>query len=192
MFGVLAVPLPRRRATIFSLVAILFALQSCVIFLLPPLLTQAKENGLAKVPPMGWMSWEIFRCETNCSSHPDGCINDKLYETMTDALVSGGFLEAGYDGIHIDDCWMKTKPSRDKVTKELVPDPERFPKGFKALGDYMHAKNVRFAIYTAESPSTCAGYPASAGFETIDANTFAKWGVDYLSKCVCVCVCVCV
>ena len=50
----------------------------------------------------------------------------------------------------------------------------------KALGDYMHAKNVQFALYTAESTETCAGYPASLGYETLDATTMANWGVDYL------------
>lgn len=50
----------------------------------------------------------------------------------------------------------------------------------KALGDYVHSKKLLFGLYTAESPTTCAGYPASLNFETTDANTFAKWGVDYL------------
>jgi hypothetical protein len=50
----------------------------------------------------------------------------------------------------------------------------------KALGDYMHAKNVQYALYTAESTETCAGYPASLNYETLDAQTFANWGVDYL------------
>ena len=27
---------------------------------------------------------------------------------------------------------------------------------------------------------TCGGYPASLGYEKIDAKTFAEWGVDYL------------
>jgi alpha-galactosidase len=27
---------------------------------------------------------------------------------------------------------------------------------------------------------TCAGLPASLGYETKDANTYASWGVDYL------------
>ena len=35
----------------------------------------------------------------------------------------------------------------------------------KALGDYMHARNVSFGLYTAESPTTCAGYPASLDHE---------------------------
>ncbi len=50
----------------------------------------------------------------------------------------------------------------------------------KALADYIHAKGATFGLYTAESPTTCGGYPASLGFETLDALTFAAWGVDYL------------
>ena len=49
-----------------------------------------------------------------------------------------------------------------------------------ALGEYIHGKNLSFALYTAESSETCGGYPASANHEVIDANTCARWGVDYL------------
>lgn len=48
----------------------------------------------------------------------------------------------------------------------------------KALGDYVHAAGLSFAMYTAESTETCGGYPASLGFEALDAKTFAEWGVD--------------
>lgn len=50
----------------------------------------------------------------------------------------------------------------------------------KALGDYVHAANLTFAIYSAESTETCGGYPASLGHEALDAQTFASWGVDYI------------
>jgi hypothetical protein len=32
------------------------------------------DNGLALTPPMGWMSWERFRCNTDCKNDPDNCI----------------------------------------------------------------------------------------------------------------------
>lgn len=35
---------------------------------------QALENGLARTPPMGWLSWERFRCNTDCEGDPDNCI----------------------------------------------------------------------------------------------------------------------
>eukprot|EP01060_Flectonema_neradi_P032033 TRINITY_DN501_c0_g1_i1.p1 TRINITY_DN501_c0_g1~~TRINITY_DN501_c0_g1_i1.p1 ORF type:complete len:412 (+),score=97.42 TRINITY_DN501_c0_g1_i1:71-1237(+) len=141
--------------------------------------TGTVSKNLAPTPPMGWMNWEIFRCQTDCSKYNESCINEYLFTTMTDRLVSDGYLAAGYEGIHIDDCWMRKNPERDPQGK-LFPDPERFPHGFKWLGEYMHNKSVKFAIYTAESPHTCAGYPASADHEVTDADTFAEWGVDYV------------
>lgn len=136
-------------------------------------------NGLAKTPPMGWMSWERFRCATNCNKDPDHCINEKLYMTMADHLAKDGYLAAGYKTVSIDDCWEQKKPPRDQDGK-LVPNATRFPSGFKALGDYMHKLNVSFGIYSDEGSLTCGGYPGSRGHEEIDAKTFAEWGVDYL------------
>lgn len=36
--------------------------------------TAALDNGLARTPPMGWLSWERFRCNTDCKNFPDECI----------------------------------------------------------------------------------------------------------------------
>ena len=57
------------------------------------------------LPPMGWMSWLRFLCNTDCAAHPKACINADLYRSTADALVAGGFADAGYVGVHIDDCW---------------------------------------------------------------------------------------
>lgn len=135
-------------------------------------------NGLVRTPPMGWMSWEIFRCETDCSAHSDSCIDHNLYEKTADALVEGGYLAAGYDQVSIDDCWEDVS-GRDS-NGMLVPDSSRFPSGMKALGDYMHSKGVRFGTYSDEGTKTCGGYPGTKDHEDDDAKTFASWGVDYL------------
>lgn len=37
-----------------------------------------------------------------------------------------------------------------------------------------------WGMYSSAGTETCAGYPGSLGYETIDADTFASWGVDYL------------
>lgn len=103
-----------------------------------------------------------------------------MYKSQTDALARDGYVEAGYTGIHMDDCWENKHPARDPATQELMPNATRFPSGLKALGDYMHSKGATFGLYTAESPSTCGGYPASANMESTDAKLFASWGVDYL------------
>lgn len=116
---------------------------------------------------MGWMSWEIFRCH----------IDQALFEVMTDRIVEDGYLAAGYDTVSVDDCWMNR--SRDEHG-QLIPDPTRFPKGMKALGDYMHSKGVRFGTYSDAGTLTCEKYPGMKGHEEADAATFASWGVDYL------------
>ena len=101
-----------------------------------------------------------------------------------------------------DDCWERKIPPRDLKTGRLVGDPTRFPSGMKALGDCAppsrrrcgppvlsphstprsvadyHGKGLHYALYTAESPRTCGGYPASANHEMLDAQTFADWGVE--------------
>ena len=156
-------PLARRS----QLAAALFA-ASCA----------AAPNKLARTPPMGWMSWQQFRCGTNCSAYPADCISERLYKETADALKSTGLLAAGYNTVHLDDCIVAKQ--RDPSTNELVADPDRFPSGFKALGDYLHQEGVEFGFYTAMSTSTCGGYPGSAEFITLDAQTFARWGVDYL------------
>jgi len=135
-------------------------------------------NDLARTPPMGWMSWEIFRCQTDCATHPDSCIDHTLYEQMTDRIVDDGYLAAGYDQVSIDDCW-ENHAGRD-ANDNLIPDSSRFPDGMTALGDYMHSKGVRFGTYSDEGTKTCGGYPGTKGHEGDDAKTFASWGVDYL------------
>ena len=139
----------------------------------------AVPSNLSRTPPQGWMSWQTFRCATNCTAAPEACIDEDLYKEMGDALISTGLAAVGFSSIHLDDCIMD-KSGRDPITNELQADPIRFPSGFKALGDYLHSKGLTMAMYTAESSSTCGGWPGSRGFEKLDAQTFAKWGADYL------------
>ncbi|WKY14510.1 hypothetical protein Q1695_000218 [Nippostrongylus brasiliensis] len=100
-------------------------------------ITTGLNNGLARTPPMGWMSWTQFRCQTNCEKYPNACINENLYQEMADKLVSDGYLDAGYNHIHIDDCWMEKQ--RDSNGR-LVADQARFPSGIKALAKYTDAQ----------------------------------------------------
>ena len=96
---------------------------------------------------------------------------------MADAMASGGMKDVGYEYIIIDDCWMTKERSKDG---RFVEDSTRFPSGIKALADYVHSKGLKFGIYSDAGTKTCAGYPGSRGYEFIDAQTFADWGVDYL------------
>ncbi len=121
---------------------------------------------IAQTPPMGWNSWNRFACN----------INEKIIMEMADAMVKSGMSKAGYKYIVIDDCW---QIARNK-NGEIVADPKRFPHGIKYLADYIHAKGLKFGIYSDAGTKTCQRRPGSRGYEYQDARTYARWGVDYL------------
>ncbi|ESN90211.1 hypothetical protein HELRODRAFT_182708 [Helobdella robusta] len=152
--------------------AILFAIifTSCLLKIL------ALDNGLTRTPPMGWLSWERFRCNVDCKNDPNNCISEKLFMDMADKMASGGYKKAGYEYVIIDDCWSEKK--RDQNGR-LQADKNRFPSGIKKLADYIHSKGLKFGIYGDFGTLTCGGYPGSIYYLEADANTFAEWGVDY-------------
>ncbi|XP_051493009.1 alpha-N-acetylgalactosaminidase [Apus apus] len=138
----------------------------------------ALENGLALTPPMGWLAWERFRCNVDCQTDPRNCISERLFFEMADRLAEDGWRELGYEYINIDDCW--SAKQRDAAGR-LVPDPERFPSGIKALADYVHARGLKLGIYGDLGTHTCGGYPGTTlDYVEQDAHTFAEWGVDML------------
>ena len=47
------------------------------------------QNGAARTPPMGWLSWQRYRCSEE--------FNETLIRDTADALVSEGYKDAGYE-----------------------------------------------------------------------------------------------
>lgn len=143
----------------------------------------ALDNGLARKPPMGWLSWARFECIVDCKTYPNDCINEKLYKDMIDRLANDGYAQLGYNFVNIDDCWME-KSFRDNKTGKLVPDHNRFPNGIKVLSDYAHEKGLLLGIYEDIGTLTCGGYPgtffANVDHTELDARTFSDWEVDSL------------
>lgn len=123
-------------------------------------------DSLAQTPPMGWNSWNKFGCD----------VSEKLMKEMADAMVESGMKDAGYEYIVIDDCWQIGRDSLGNI----IPDPERFPNGMKALADYIHSKGLKLGIYSCAGSYTCQGRPGSRGYQFQDARQYAAWGIDYL------------
>jgi len=143
------------------------------IYLVMILLTSVSlvnaQNGfdnLAKTPPMGWNSWNTFRLK----------INEDLVKDIADTFIEKGLKDAGYEFIVIDDGW---QISRDEEGN-IIPVPEKFPSGIKALADYIHSRGLKFGLYSDAGYMTCGEHPGSRGYEYQDARTYAGWGVDYL------------
>ena len=126
------------------------------------------DNGLALTPPMGWMTWERFRCtaadhgsgtgagEPTCADDPENCIGSKLIEQHADIMSQPEWLSAGYKYINIDDCWANMARTADG---KLVGNTTRFPKGMSALASYVHSKNLKLGTYNDVGTKTCGGYP---------------------------------
>lgn len=123
---------------------------------------------LAKKPPMGFNTWNTFGEN----------INEEVILQTADKMVELGLRDAGYEYLVIDDCW--SEHVRDKITGKIVPDHIKFPHGMKYVSDYVHAKGLKFGMYSDCGVYTCAGYPASFDHELLDAQTFAEYGADYL------------
>uniref|UniRef100_A0A6B2L6E6 Alpha-galactosidase n=1 Tax=Arcella intermedia TaxID=1963864 RepID=A0A6B2L6E6_9EUKA len=124
---------------------------------------------------MGWATWCTDNGVIPC--YDDYCDEAEI-RSVGDAMASNGLRELGYNYVLLDDCW---GGGRDNVTHLIYPDPARFPSGMKALADYLHAKGLKLGLYTDVGETTCkGGRPGSWPYYTLDAQTFASWGIDYV------------
>ena len=125
------------------------------------------KNGLGLTPPMGWNTWNRYYCD----------INQTVIYSNTDRIIELGLDKLGYKYVNVDDCWLTRE--RDFRGKVIV-DPERFPDGMKAVGDYIHNKGLKYGIYNSAGTMTCEGRAGSLRHEKLDVQDFVNWGVDFL------------
>jgi alpha-galactosidase len=128
--------------------------------------SDATFNALAPTPPMGWNTWNKFRCD----------ISESLLKEIADAMVSSGMKDAGYEYLVIDDGWQVARDGNGNIMVDSV----RFPHGMKVVADYVHSKGLKFGIYSCAGSLTCQNRPGSRGYQFQDARQYAAWGVDYL------------
>ena len=122
------------------------------------------DHKLALTPPMGWNSWNVWAGEVDAAKVRDA----------VDAMLSSGLAAHGFQYINIDDTWEGKRSANGEIeTNKKFPD-------MKALADYTHSKGLKLGIYSSPGPTTCAGFEASYKHEQDDANSYAKWGIDYL------------
>src|SRR5881398_3587500 len=127
-----------------------------------------RNATIGTLPTMGWNSWNHFACG----------IDENLIKQIADGMVNGGLQAAGYDVVTLDACW--SARNRD-AAGNLSNDPQAFPSGMKALGDYIHARGLRFGLYASIGTRMCGDVgPGSLDHEVQDVATLASWGVDYI------------
>jgi alpha-galactosidase len=113
----------------------------------------AAENYRSPTPPMGWNSYNYYNCFPN----------ETIIKSNADGLVSSGLAALGYTMVTTDCGW--PDPKRDAQGK-LQFNPKLFPSGGKALGEYIHARGLKYGLYSGGGYYQCGGdvrVPASLG-----------------------------
>ena len=95
---------------------------------------------------------------------------------LAQAFEDLGLKAAGYEYINLDDCWQVAR----RKNGSIIENPATFPSGMKAIADAVHAKGLKFGLYTAHGTHTCQRRPGACQHEAIDAQTYCDWGLDYL------------
>ena len=133
-------------------------------------------DQICLTPPMGWNSW-------NCFAH--GVSEDRV-KHAADALVKSGLINHGWTYINVDDFWQNHRDSQDSTLqgkfrddKGFVVPNSRFP-DMKGMAGYIHSLGLKAGLYSSPGPWTCGGCTGSYQHEQQDAQTYAKWGFDYL------------
>lgn len=128
------------------------------------ILYNKKKNHL---PAMGWNSWNAFGSGNT----------EELTKAMADKMLELGLHNLGYEYLVLDDgCY---KPER--IDGKLANEEVKFPSGFKALANYIHARGLKFGMYNDIGTNLCAGAAVgTCGHEKDDAASYLEWCVDFL------------
>jgi alpha-galactosidase len=133
-------------------------------------------DQIALTPPMGWNSWNCFA----------GAVSEDRVKRAADAMVKSGLINHGWTYINVDDFWQNHRDSQDPTlhgefrdAKGIIVPNARFP-DMKGMADYIHSLGLKAGLYSSPGPWTCGGCAASWQHEEQDAQTYARWGFDYL------------
>jgi len=128
---------------------------------------------------MGWNSWNAFFNQ----------ISAQRIAEVADAFVARGLDKVGYQYLVIDDgCYasgsVPTPSTSTTYGTSFAAYSYGGRTGFRALGDYVHSKGLKFGMYNDSGGSTCAGqpgaYPSSGGREDAFAASYVSFGIDLL------------
>ncbi len=120
-----------------------------------------------RLPAMGWNSWNAFGSGNT----------EELTKVMIAKIKELGLDDYGYKYIVLDDgCY---RPER--VNDHLESDPVKFPSGFKAMADTVHAAGLKFGMYNDIGTKLCSS--AKVGIykhEKIDCEDYINWDIDFI------------
>lgn len=95
-------------------------------------------DEVGRLPAMGWNSWNEYGCD----------INEEIFLTTAEKLISTGLADLGYVYVNVDDCWSDKNKGRDPNTQQIIPDSTKFPTGISGLADQIHEMGLKVGIYS--------------------------------------------
>lgn len=124
---------------------------------------------------MGYNTWYDETCAD--------AMNASSVNKTAGLMISSGLATLGYKYVNLDGCFL-TPGAGGRVNGTLMPDEDHFGghAGIKALASELHANGFLFGVYTDRGSLTCQNREGSHDHETIDAQTYAEWGVDYVKE----------
>merc|ERR1719408_189694 len=140
----------------------------------------ANDNGLARLPPMGWRSWNLYGAN----------VNQKLIEGIMDGVASKkrkvdgvptSLCDLGYCDVGLDDNWQNCKGGAGgnhyhDADGNPVINYDRFP-DFKNMTDHAHKLGLTAGWYG----NNCICSDHSSGdkkFYVGDAKALRAFGFD--------------
>ncbi len=120
---------------------------------------------LALTPPMGWNSWNCFGVN----------VTEEKVRGSAQAMIDKGLIDHGWAYMNIDDGWQAAERDENNI---LQPN-EKFG-NIRKLADWMHERGLKLGIYSSPGPLTCGRFLGSYKYETLDADIYNDWGIDYL------------
>jgi len=101
---------------------------------------------IAKTPPMGWNSWDCYGAS----------VTEDIARRNADYMAKN-LKDYGYEYVVVDIQWSDPNVKNHAYTPfaeltmdeygRLLPAPNRFPSGFKALGEFIHSLGLKFGIH---------------------------------------------
>ena len=149
----------------------------------------ALPNGQGELPEMGVNTWYAFHENLVNYTWRAGYVLSEDVIAHQAVVAELGLRDLGYTRLNFDDCIVT---GRDPATHALIPDAAAFPQGPLSVSQRLGAMGYSMGWYTVRGATTCASgppprieRPGSAGFELLDARTYASWGVSYLKDDTC-------
>ena len=134
-------------------------------------------NTLALTPPMGWNSWYVHYHR----------ITDPIMREAADLMIRSGMADVGYQYVNIDACWAVNPALANDTAMQVPPRdasgnimPNRKFPDMKGMTDYIHALGLKAGLYSSPGPWDCMLAVGSWLHEEQDAQSYAKWGFDFL------------